>query len=299
VAYDDTGVHDSRTDGARQESGLLVWGVGSGRACQMTRTVSVAAAGVPCCAQRARAMLSPGMIPCRGYARGRSSGVEQGPFKPRVRGSNPRGLTGFPIVWVSFSSLAHFPRKSWMISVGKGLRVETVRIYRLSNLPRPLKQRLDQAQQEAARVWTMCRDLHREAREQALPWPVRDDLQRATKGQFALHSQTVQMICHRFLTSVEITRKLRRQNLRVRYPYRNKRFATLCWPAQAVSVEHGRVVLPMGRGRQSLVLRVSVPENSGACQLIWNDGYELQKRDQKAPAFKRGMNGPRFDKRVF
>jgi putative transposase len=152
------------------------------------------------------------------------------------------------MVWASFSSLARFLRKSWMMSVGKGIRVESVRIYRLSNLPRPLKQRLDWAQQEAARVWTMCRDLHREAREQAVPWPAGDDLQRATKGQFALHSQTVQMICHRFLTSVEITRKLKRQNPRVRYPYRNKRFATLSWPAQAASVEHGRVVLPMGRG---------------------------------------------------
>jgi len=28
-------------------------------------------------------------------------------------------------------------------------------------------------------------------------------------------------------------------------------------------------------------------------------GDTLQKWDQKAPAFKRGMNGPRFDKRVF
>jgi site-specific recombinase XerD len=38
-------------------------------------------------------MLSPGMIPYRDYARGRSSGAEQGPFKPRVEGSNPSGLT--------------------------------------------------------------------------------------------------------------------------------------------------------------------------------------------------------------
>jgi putative transposase len=42
-----------------------------------------------------------------------------------------------------------------------------------------------------------------------------------------------------------------------------------------VHVEPGRVVLPMGRGRQSIVLRVNVPANAGACKIVWNDGYEL------------------------
>jgi len=33
--------------------------------------------------------------------------------------------------------------------------------------------------------------------------------------------------------------------------------------------------MPMGRGRASLVLHVEVPHNTGACQLVWNAGYEL------------------------
>lgn len=154
--------------------------------------------------------------------------------------------------------------------------METVHIFRLHALSPTLTRRLREAQQEAARVWNVCREMHMTARTHRLPWPTRDDLQRATKGgQFALHSQTVQMICHRFLTIVENTQSARHTNPRLRYPYKEKRFHSLYWPAQAVSVEQGRIVLPMGRGRPSLVFRADVSAEVGAIQLVWNDGYEL------------------------
>jgi putative transposase len=73
--------------------------------------------------------------------------------------------------------------------------MEMVQIYPLPNLRPALRRRLYQAQQEAARVWTLCRDLHLAARQQHTRWPNREDLQEATKGGFALHSQTIQMIC--------------------------------------------------------------------------------------------------------
>jgi len=63
--------------------------------------------------------------------------------------------------------------------------------------------------------------------------------------------------------------------MKMRYPYKEKKFYPLHWPMQAVSKENGRVVLPMGRGRKSLVLPLELPENSGACTLVWNNGYEL------------------------
>jgi putative transposase len=153
--------------------------------------------------------------------------------------------------------------------------METVRIYRLDNLPPSVSRRLYDAQLEAARVWNFCRDIHQKDRQQGTRWPNRDDLQKATKGKFSLHSQTVQMICHAFLANVETTRKLKKQNPKMRYPYKDKKFYPLLWPAQAVCVESGRVVLPMGRGRKSIVLRVNLPANAGACKIVWNDGYEL------------------------
>jgi len=155
--------------------------------------------------------------------------------------------------------------------------MHTVRIYRLDHLSPTLFQRLKAAQMEAAAVWNACCELHKAARTMQSRWPGQDDLQRVTKGHFALHSQSVQMVVHAFLANIETTRKLRASHpkMRMKYPWKTKRFYPVHWPAQAVSRERGRVVLPMGRGRASLVLHLDLPENSGACTLVWNNGFEL------------------------
>ena len=108
----------------------------------------------------------------------------------------------------------------------------------------------------------------------------------STKGLFALHSQTVQMVCHHFLANVETARELRQTNRKIRYPYKDKRFFPLYWPAQAVSVERGRIVLPMGRGRASLVFKLDLPEHIGGCKLVWKDGYELHICVPAGPALE-------------
>src|SRR5215472_10423253 len=144
--------------------------------------------------------------------------------------------------------------------------MEMVSIYPLATLRPSLRRRLSEAQQEAARVWTLCRDRHLAARQQHTRWPDRDELQQATKGQFALHSQTVQMICHQFLANVDTARQLRQTNRKIRYPYKDKTFYPLYWPAQAVSVEQGHIVLPMGRSRRSLVFKLDLPEHMGGCK---------------------------------
>lgn len=153
--------------------------------------------------------------------------------------------------------------------------MKTVRIYRLNNIPQSVQARIREAQMEAARVWNDCCQIHLKARQNRSKWPNRDDLQKATKGRYALHSQMIQIICHAFLANVDATRQLKKNNPKMRYPYKEKRFYPLCWPEQAVSIESGRVVLPMGRGRQSIVLKVDLPPNAGACKIVWNNGYEL------------------------
>ena len=152
--------------------------------------------------------------------------------------------------------------------------MKTVRVYRL-HPSHTLFQRLKAAQQEAAHVWNTCCELHKAARQEHAKWPGRNELQRATKGKFALHSQSVQMIVHAFLANVETARQLKPSNPKIKYPWKTKRFYPVMWPAQAVSRERGRVVLPMGRGRKSLVLPVDLPEESGACSLVWKNGFEL------------------------
>ncbi len=157
------------------------------------------------------------------------------------------------------------------------LLMNTVKIYRLDHLSRTLFGRLKVAQMEAAQAWNLCMHTHKAARQAHAKWPGRNELQKATKARFALHSQSVQMVGHAFLANVETTRQLRKTHpqMRMKYPWRTKRFYPVCWPREAVSYEPGLVILPMGRGRASLILPLDLPENSGACRLVWNQGFEL------------------------
>ncbi len=85
------------------------------------------------------------------------------------------------------------------------------------------------------------------------------------------------MVVHAFLATIDATRTLRATHpkMRMKYPWKTKQFYPVHWPAQAVCREQGRVVLPMGRGRASLVFHLDLPKNSGACTLVWNNGFEL------------------------
>jgi putative transposase len=130
---------------------------------------------------------------------------------------------------------------------------------------------------EAAQVWNVCMETHKAARLAHTSWPAHNELHHRTKGRFALHSQSVQAVFRAFLGTIQTTRTLRTEHpeMRMKYPWRTKRFYPVHWPAQAVCKEPGRVILPMGKGRQSLVLPLDLPPNSGACTLVWNRGFEL------------------------
>ena len=163
--------------------------------------------------------------------------------------------------------------------------METVRILVLAGMRPRLQRRLYEAQQEAARVWTVCRDLHLAARQHHTRWPDRDDLRAGHQRPVCPAQPDRADDCHHaFLANVETARELRTTNRKIRYPSKDKRFYPLFWPAQAVSVERGRIVLPMGRGRASLVFKLDLPEHIGGCKLVWKDGYELHVSVPAAPA---------------
>ncbi len=155
--------------------------------------------------------------------------------------------------------------------------MKTIRIYRLDNLSTSQFKRLKAAQMEAAKVWNSCMATHKQARLDHTQWPGEQDLRDLVKGRFALHSQSIQAIVRMFVTTIATTRELRKTHphMQMKYPWRTKRFYPVSWPAQAVSKEKGRVILPMGKGRKSLVLPLDLEDDSGACTLVWNHGFEL------------------------
>jgi len=150
-------------------------------------------------------------------------------------------------------------------------RLQSVKIIQLPSLTKATRQAIREGRMEAAKVWTKCRDLHSAARKDGLKWPNKDVLQKSTKG-FGLHSQSAQMVCHAFLANIDTTTQLRRSGRKeIRYPWRDKIFYPLMWPAQAMSLEDKRIVLPMGRGRKSIILdRPDWLKMPSACKLVWN-----------------------------
>ncbi|WMT47884.1 MAG: transposase [Acidithiobacillus caldus] len=151
--------------------------------------------------------------------------------------------------------------------------MERVRIVSLKGLSRRQEAIVREGQMEAARVWSECRDMHLKARQEHTPWPGRNEYHKATRGgRFALHSQSVQQVFRAFDAAVESARENRRAGHKeIRYPYKDKRFFALMWPAQAMALEEKRIVLPMGRGRPSLVFpRPEWLTKKAACKVVWN-----------------------------
>ena len=157
------------------------------------------------------------------------------------------------------------------------------------SLPGPrharLREAIDDALAEAGRLWTEIVAWHADQRAAGGSWPNRSRIDAWTKGRYALHSQTVQQIAHRLLGNVEATMTRRREDPSTRrwlkLPHRPKEDYPLHWPAQAVNHNPatGRMVLPMGRGRKSLVIPGVVlgpGEVAGAVSLSKRrGGYEL------------------------
>lgn len=158
----------------------------------------------------------------------------------------------------------------------------SVSIHSLGDISSSLTQRLYEAQVEAARLWNDITAYHFLCRSVSEPWPSEAELRDETKGgRYALYSQTVQAIVARFCARVDAarTRRSREPGARrwLRFPYRDKRFQPLAWPAQAVSYDASakRLLLPMGRGNRALIFRLDLDFAPGAVTLVWDEGYAL------------------------
>ena|SRR5215469_4452036 len=104
--------------------------------------------------------------------------------------------------------------------------MKTTRVYRLDHLSPTLFRRLKAAQKEAAQVWNVCVEAHRQARMSHTKWPDQNELHHLTRGRFALYSQSVQAVFRAMLGIIETTRKLRKEHpeMSMKYPWREKRF---------------------------------------------------------------------------
>lgn len=141
------------------------------------------------------------------------------------------------------------------------MKSTTVFQYRL-RLPKAAWEQSTAARAEAARLWNRMVKLHAWFRKRQLKWPNCGDFESHFKGRFALHSQTVQAIVQKFFASIDGARTHRKNgNESARYPHRLRTHVNVVWKGQAIKVDGNRLVLPMGKGRNPIAIRLpSIPD---------------------------------------
>ncbi len=170
-----------------------------------------------------------------------------------------------------------------VIPTRAGARTTTtaVRIFPLHRITTEQRALLCAGQREAGAVYSACMQAHKIARQTHDPWPSYVDLHHLTKGRHPnLCAQSVQATCKAFDGTIKSTVANRKAgNTRIRYPWKERSFQPIRWPAQALQRTRDGTRFPlggMGKHRRYVDLPIHLPRHAGACQVIWNHGqYEL------------------------
>lgn len=132
--------------------------------------------------------------------------------------------------------------------------------------------------EEAGRCWTAMLNAHIESRSGK--WLSSSDLKKMFKGQYALHSQSVQALSEKLEANIDAARELRKIDPEARYPYHPKQYQTVVWKKSAIRLfEDGRILLSNGKINQPLILAIPaeyVAVDICKVELTWRaDHYEL------------------------
>lgn len=152
-----------------------------------------------------------------------------------------------------------------------------VRIIPLRGLSKAQMELCSALRQEAGRCWTDMLHAHIESRSGK--WLSSGDLEKLTKGRYALHSQTIQALAQKLDANMGTAHQLRKTDPEAQYPYKDKYFQTVIWKDQAIKVKNDKLLLPNGRNMPALRLSVPVEyrnSNIRKAELTWRaDHYEL------------------------
>jgi putative transposase len=132
--------------------------------------------------------------------------------------------------------------------------------------------------EEAGRCWTDMLNAHIESR--GGKWLSSVDLSKIFKGQYALHSQTIQALAQKLEANADTARELRKSDPEARYPHHPKKYQTVVWKESAIHwVEGGQILLSNGKNNQPLILVVPneyIGVDIRKAELTWRaDHYEL------------------------
>jgi putative transposase len=134
----------------------------------------------------------------------------------------------------------------------------TVFTYRVS-LSQTEWEKASEARRSAGDLWTRLVKIHRFCRRRHWPWPTEPQLKAHFKRRFPLHSQTVQALIEKFCATIDGVRTKRKHgDKQARYPFRRRRYFNPIFKGQALKMDGQHLLLPRGRGREPI--RVRLPE---------------------------------------
>ena len=79
--------------------------------------------------------------------------------------------------------------------------------------------RLFDCNRVSAEVWNHCLALAKEKHAKTGEWVTKSELQKATKGLYPIHSQSIQAVCHKYIHARESAHAARRIGFNNKYPY--------------------------------------------------------------------------------
>ncbi|MDA8210737.1 MAG: transposase [Clostridia bacterium] len=138
--------------------------------------------------------------------------------------------------------------------------------------------RLFACNRESARVWNDCLSHAKEHHKQTGKWIGKMDLQTLTKGQYHLHSQSIQSIQERYLEARKNAWKAKQAGYEhIRYPYKTKRHYPTRWKKDGFAIHpDGKIQLSMGihqgkREKPVIVHASHIPQGKvKEIELIWD-----------------------------
>ncbi|MDR6225310.1 RNA-guided endonuclease InsQ/TnpB family protein [Desmospora profundinema] len=162
--------------------------------------------------------------------------------------------------------------------------------------------RLFACNRESALVWNECLQLSKQHHLDKGKWIAKSELQKATKGRFHLHSQSIQAVCHKYLFARDAAHQAIRKGVKTaRYPYRSKSHYNTKWTKDGFKIHaNGKIQLSMGihKGKREKPITVytkNLPQgtikeielcydNSLYLSVAFEDGKENQSYEKKQSA---------------
>lgn len=123
-------------------------------------------------------------------------------------------------------------------------------------------QQLFECNRKSALVWNDCLEIAKNFAISFGKWINQTELQKATKGKYAIHSQSIQAVVHKYVWSRDAAKKARDKGYTEnKYPYKKKNHFNTKWAKDGfVIYENGKIELKMGnwggKRQQPLVIWV-------------------------------------------